>query len=121
MTIQECYKAMGADYDDVLSRLHSERLVQKFVLKFLDDESYALLSDSMANGDLESAFRASHTIKGVCQNLGLTGLEQSSRDLTEALRARNAERAAELFEQVKVDYETTINAIRTYKEQGSER
>lgn len=34
---------MGADYEDVLSRLRSEVLVRKFALKFLDDDSYANL------------------------------------------------------------------------------
>ena len=43
MTLQECYQAMEADYDDVLGRLRSERLIQKFMLKFLDDGSYDLL------------------------------------------------------------------------------
>ena len=59
MTLQECYQAMGADYEDVLSRLRSERLVQKFVLKFLDDGSFDLLCRSMAEGQDEEAFRAS--------------------------------------------------------------
>ena len=43
MTLKECYAAMGGDYDEVIGRLRSERLVQKFVLKFLDDGSYDLL------------------------------------------------------------------------------
>ena len=115
MTMQECYKAIGADYDDVLGRLRSERLIQKFVLKFLDDGSYELLCTSMDAGDLDTAFRASHTIKGVCANLGFTQLGKSSHDLTEALRAKNGEEAAALLGQVKADYETTAGAIRAYK------
>ena len=47
----------------------SERLVQKFVLKFLDDGGYALLRSSLEAGDREVAFRVAHTIKGVCTNL----------------------------------------------------
>ena len=43
MTLQECYAAMGGNYDDAIGRLRSERLVQKFVLKFLTDGSYDLL------------------------------------------------------------------------------
>ena len=35
MTLQEFYAATGGGYEDALGRLHSERLVQKFVLKFL--------------------------------------------------------------------------------------
>lgn len=37
MSLKECYDKMGADYEDVLSRLRSEVLVRKFALKFLDD------------------------------------------------------------------------------------
>ena len=35
MSLKECYDKMGADYEDVLSRLRSEVLVRKFALKFL--------------------------------------------------------------------------------------
>lgn len=114
MTLQECYEAMGSDYTGVLGRLRSERLIQKFVLKFLDDPSYALLCQSMADGDAETAFRASHTIKGVCQNLGFTKLGQSSHDLTEALRSGGGPEAEALLEQVKADYAETADAIRRY-------
>ena len=34
MSLKECYDKMGADYEDVLSRLRSEVLVRKFALKF---------------------------------------------------------------------------------------
>ena len=47
MTLQECYTALGGNYDDAISRLRSERLVTKFVVKFLDDDSCALLLRSM--------------------------------------------------------------------------
>ena len=113
MTLQECYDAMGSDYGDVLSRLRSERLVQKFVLKFLDDPSFDLLCNSIEAGQWEDAFRASHTLKGVCQNLGFTKLGQSSSELTEALRGGHAPQDGSLLEQVKADYALTADAIRT--------
>ena len=113
MTLQDCYAAMGADYQSVLSRLRSERLVQKFVLKFLDDGSYDLLCSSLDSG--ARAFRASHTIKGMCQNLSFTVLEGSSSALTEALRDGMAPNAAELFAQVRADYTRTVEAIRAFK------
>lgn len=50
MSLKECYEKMGADYEDVLSRLRSEGLVRKFAVKFLDDDSYAALKDAMAAG-----------------------------------------------------------------------
>ena len=115
MTLTECYSAMGANYADVLGRLRSERLVQRFVLKFLDDGSYALLRDSLENGSMEEAFRAAHTIKGMCQNLGFTVLERSSSALTEDLRAGGSDATGALFEQVREDYERTVAAIEAYK------
>lgn len=48
MSLKECYDKMGADYEDVLSRLRSEVLVRKFALKFLDDDSYANLKAAKA-------------------------------------------------------------------------
>lgn len=39
MNINECYQAMGADYEEVFGRLRNERLITKFVLKFPGDPS----------------------------------------------------------------------------------
>ena len=115
MTLQECYSAMGGDYADVISRLRSERMVQKFVLKFLADGSYDLLCQSLEAQNYQEAFRAAHTIKGVCQNLSITELGRSSSALTESLRGGWTPEAAGLAEQVKADYERTVQAIRTFQ------
>lgn len=113
MDLRECYAELGGDYEGVVGRFHGERLVLKFSLKFLEDGSYALLRDSLQNGRMEEAFRASHTLKGVCQNLGFTRLYESSAALTEALRGCEAPppEADGLFCQVTKDYECTAAAI----------
>lgn len=116
MTLQECYAAMGGDYDDVMSRLRSERLVQKFVLRFLEDKSYELLCSSMESGNYADAFRAAHTIKGVCQNLSFTMLGKSSSELSEALRGGYTPEADALTLQVKEEYQQTVQAIRAFQE-----
>ncbi len=111
MNLKECYAALEGDYEDVLSRLRTEKLVQKFVLKFLNDKSYDLLCSSLEAGDYTEAFRAAHTIKGVCQNLSFTRLYESSHDLTEALRSGWSDAAAGLVERVKADYKQVTAAI----------
>lgn len=116
MTLQECYAALGGSYEGVLGRLRSERMVQKFVLKFLDDGSYDLLVRSMEAENYEEAFRAAHTIKGVCQNLDFTRLYESSSQLSEALRGGCSPEAPALAERVGADYQQTIAAIRALKE-----
>lgn len=116
MTLKECYAAMGADYDEAMGRLRSERLVQKFVLKFLTDGSYDLLNSSFAAENWDEAFRAAHTIKGVCQNLSFTTLGESSSALCESLRGGYTPEAGDLVETVRKDYQQTVDAIRTFQE-----
>ncbi len=107
---------MGGNYEEVVGRLRSERLIQKFVLKFMNDGSYQLLVDSMASKNYEEAFRAAHTIKGVCQNLALTQLLESSSELSEALRHGYTPEADGLADRVSQDYRQTITAIQAFQE-----
>ena len=116
MTLQECYAALEGDYQGVLGRLTSERMVQKFVLKFLNDGSFGLLVRSMEEENYQEAFRAAHTIKGVCQNLDFTRLYRSSCQLSEALRNGVTPEAPSLLERVKADYAQTVAAIRAFQE-----
>lgn len=47
MTMRECYEAIGGNYEDVLERLHSEALIRRFTLKFLEDQSYIQLKQAL--------------------------------------------------------------------------
>ena len=119
MTIQECYQALGGNYDDVVKRLLNFSLVKRFITKFLQDDSFEKLSASIRDGRREEAFRAAHTLKGVCQNLGFGKLLASTEKLTELLRPETdvvPEGAAALLEEVTRDYAETTTAIRTYLE-----
>ena len=111
MTIQECYAALEGDYQEVLGRLYSDALVQKFVLKFLSDQSFQLLESSLK----EENYRAAHTLKGVSQNLSFTKLYHSSHEITEALRTKNYDQAHQLLATVAADYAQTAAAIKAYQ------
>lgn len=104
MTVRECYEQMGADYEGVLGRLRSEVLIKKFAKKFLDDGSFRRKAG-------EEAFRAAHTLKGVCQNLGFDNLYKASFDITEKLRGRDTEGCEELLAKVEEQYNNTVDAI----------
>ena len=112
MTIRECYDELGLDFDAVLSRLVNEKLVQKFALKFLDDPSFQNLKDALDSKDVETAFRAAHTLKGVCLNLGFDNLYPSSKDPTELLRAGSMDGYEDLFVEVEKEYNRTCEALR---------
>ncbi len=113
MTVKECYSALEGDYESVISRLMTEKLVHKFILKFLADPSFENLTNAMKSENYDEAFREAHTLKGVCQNLSLTKLYSSSSSMTEALRNGEYEEAANLLPQVEADYMQTIGAIKS--------
>lgn len=115
MTIQECYQQFGGDFVEVRSRLPNETLVKKFITKFLDDNSFSDLQTALEQGDRERAFRAAHTLKGVCANLSMNRLRLSASRLTELLRPDTGAVPAGadvLFEEVRRDHELTVSAIR---------
>lgn len=117
MTMSECYSLMRGDYSEALTRLMNEKLMERFLQKFLLDPSFGELKEAMANKDGEKAFRASHTLKGVSANLSLKKLYDSSSLLTETLRNSNGmipEESYALFDTVSDDYNTVINTIKSY-------
>lgn len=111
MTLQEFYIVVGGDYQEAVSRMMGEAMLRRFLAKFATDPSYATLEVAIAEGMQEEAFRAAHTIKGLCLNLGFGKLQRSSETLTEALRNEMPANVAELFEAVKADYELTLDAV----------
>ena len=112
MTVKECYDKVGSDYDGVLKRLGSEALVKRFAVKFLNDPSFQDLTDGLAAQDGEKAFRAAHTLKGICLNLGFDRLLVPSQELTEKLRgAENVNGTEELFAAVEKEYNRTCEIL----------
>lgn len=122
MSLETCYSALEGDYQTVYNRLNkNERIVKKFVLKFLEDPSYELLEKSLKEKDYKEAFRAAHTIKGICQNLSFTRLYTSINVLAEALRSETAvevDGLPELVQAVEKDYQITADAVRALQAEG---
>lgn len=112
MKIRECYEQMGADYDNVLSRLGSDAIVERFARKFLEEKTFDNLKEAMEKRDAEEAFRAAHTLKGICLNLGFDKLFTVSSELTEKLRPRTLEGSEELLQKVQEQYDITVQALK---------
>lgn len=111
MTVQECYERMGGDYESVFGRFRKEDRIKKFMFRFPADKSFETLCASYESGNMEEAFRAAHTLKGVSQNLSFDRLYKSSHEITEALRAENREEVEALLPRVREDYELTVSTI----------
>lgn len=117
MEVREVYEKMGANYEEVLRRLPSEALIARLVVKFPADGTFQSLKEALEAKNATEAFRAAHTLKGVCQNLGFDNLFQPVFDLTEALRGGSLEGSDELMPLVEKQYQITIDAITEFANQ----
>ena len=117
MELEELYKEVGGNFEDVKRRLFNEDFIKKFVLKFKDDDTYHHLIETFNQREYKEAFRYIHTLKGTSVNLGFDDLYHTSCDLTECLREKESltedelKKAQSLLEMVSKDYQKVIDLI----------
>lgn len=115
MTLEECYNKLQGNYVEAKNRLMNDRLIDRFILKFPDDQSMSALREMVAAGDNAAAFRAVHTLKGVAANLAFTQLFKDAYNLTEQLRDLKSDPDPELFQALTVSYELVIATLKEYE------
>lgn len=86
MTLEEFYQAVGGSYKEVIERIPSEDMVLRFVRRFVEDTTFSDWQTAQKEQDIQAAFRAAHTMKGIAANLGFENLTRVSKELTEELR-----------------------------------
>lgn len=86
MTIKECYEKMGADYEEVVSRIPKEQYLYKYNMKYVNTTVVDELIKGLEEKDYELAFRSVHSLKGMAMNLAYTKLFEVSNALCEELR-----------------------------------
>lgn len=96
----------GVNVDSALDRFMGlEAMYDKFLLKFLQDESYAKMTESIHSGDAEKAFMQAHAMKGVAGNLGMASLLEVLNPMTEQLRNGDMSHIREEYEDLKQRYD----------------
>ncbi len=86
MTLSEFYAAIGGDVSAVLMRFPSEQMLVRFVRMYASDPTFRQLQAAVNAQNWPAAFLATHTLKGVAQNLGFPHLQTAASALTEHLR-----------------------------------
>lgn len=107
----DALRSAGNDVDDALARfMGNEAMYVKFLGKLAGDDSFDKLSAAFAAGDVKECFAASHTLKGVLGNLGLTKLVKLNTPIVETARGGDMPQASDL-EAFKAAYLDTLAII----------
>ncbi|MBQ7971870.1 MAG: Hpt domain-containing protein [Lachnospiraceae bacterium] len=118
MTLKECYAMMEGDYEGLLSRLMTEGLASKYVLKFLADDSLEKLEAAVKEADYKSSESIAHSLNGTAKYLGFLNLTHSTRTLINGVREgeyeQNPELLAGAYEKIKVDYVRVKEVVGIY-------
>ena len=115
MTIEDFYKKIDGDYEDVLSRLLKESRVEKYIRKFAENTDYEKYLSALNEDNYEEVFRSVHTIKGMCLNMSFTALSKSSSILCDAYRSgKPTEDVTALQTDFQNDYKHLMSAISEY-------
>ena len=122
MTVQELYESIGGSYESARRILQMDRMIDRFIRKFLDDETYGRLMAAYAAGDHTGMFESSHAMKGVCANLGLDALSSLAGEIADEFRPGRDRRwddavLGEKIEGLKALYTRTQDGIRQYSAQ----
>lgn len=113
MEIKDCYEEMGADYESVLARFGSDKLICKFLKKYFEKNEYEDLEKAVNGENWRDAFMYAHNMKGFGLNLSLTELSETSSILCEALRAGEPEGdVKEMLSNIRSVYVRTKEAVR---------
>ena len=106
----------GVDWDEILDRfMGNEDLIAKFMFKFLNDQSMSELTQNLQDGNVQGAFKAVHTLKGVGANLALKSFLTPVCEHTEILRAGSMEGYEEKYNEIKPKYEELIAILTKYQ------
>lgn len=115
MKLEQFYEEIGSSYEEAKRRLMSDKLIYKFVNKFLSDPSFNELESGLKSDDFEMTYRSVHTLKGVALNLGFDNLAKPCAELNEYLRDHKHDiddYALGLFKEIKEKYLLIIELIR---------
>ncbi len=99
----------GVDLEGGLERfMGNEALFLKCLRRFPTDTSFQQLEDALSAGDLDGAFMAAHTLKGVSGNLSLDAVFHACLPVVEALRCGSREEAEAAMPALRNSYHTAV-------------
>ena len=107
-------RTWGANVDEALARcLNNETFYLTLVGKAIQNPNFERLKETCESGQLDQAFEAAHSLKGMMANLALTPILQPVEKITEHLRSRTAMDYTPLVGQILSERERLLSLSKT--------
>lgn len=105
--------ANGVDYNALVKRfMNMDKMAEKFLLKFLTDDTMNKYAEAVEVNDADALFKATHTLKGVCSNLCINCILDIIVPEVELYRGGSNAGAAVTYAQVKREYDKVCEIIK---------
>lgn len=100
------------DVDSALDRfMGNEKMLDKYLTKFLNEKTYAALLAAVGADDEAAAGAAMHTLKSVCGTLGCSGMQALVVEQERKLRAGDWAGAKAMMPEIEQVYNTICGAL----------
>ena len=118
---KEKFQAYGADYSVTMERfMGNEAMYMRFLDMLFEDENLRRLGEALEEGNMNDAFTAAHTLKGVAGTMGLTPLYKAICAIVEPLRSGDQNgNYSELYKAVQAEFERADLLRRQLKGDGN--
>lgn len=108
-------KKLGVDVDGTISRfMNNSDIYYKFLSRFPDEDRITPIKDAVAQRDYEKLLQASHKLKGVSANLGMSDLSSKAERIVKKLRSNIYEGFEADTAEVETAYELICATIKEY-------
>ncbi|MBR6352373.1 MAG: Hpt domain-containing protein [Firmicutes bacterium] len=119
MTVQELYEKIDGSYDQAVSIMRMDKLIDKHIRRFGDSGVFESLQDAGETMDAKALFEASHALKGISANLGLAKLSSAASEISEEFRPGNPrlhtdEEVKNMLDNIYELYQKTVDGIKDY-------
>jgi len=111
MDVKKFYLDTNSNYEEALSRMMNDFLIEKLVSKFISNNQYDALISAYENKDYQAVFTNAHALKGVAGNLALTSLFEIASVITEATRNGATPNLDQEIEMLKESYSLIVNCF----------
>ncbi len=102
----------GVDIEDALDRfMGDDNMLVEFLKQFDQDPNFECYRKAMKEQQYDEAFKALHSVKGLCGNLSLMRLFEVISPEVEFLRTKQHKEAQEKFAAVVNEYERTLRDL----------